>query len=626
MNRSLIVLFFILLTSLPSRDQTSDADHNISISSQKEEIEFVKGDRSHPVKVKHTIETNYFCNSYRTHFTVADLYNEQESIDNIDIYVNGERDKSIVPKTDYYSVSDIFYSDARMVYFELPLEKKGSVSKVIFEKTVKDPRYFTQVFFPDNFAIGQKEVRVTVPSWMNVELKEYNFEGQGIQKAIDRSDPDKTIYTYSARNIKGRAEEPESPGPTYVYPHLLFLTKGADLGDQKITYFSNTAEQYKWYHSLVLQIGNETSTVKTKADEITKGIRDDLDKVKSIYYWVQDNIRYIAFENGIAGFKPSPAQTVLQKKYGDCKGMANLTKELLVAAGFDARLCWIGTNHIAYDYSTPSLCVDNHMICALFFKGKLYFLDATEKNIGFNQYAERIQGRQVMVENGDQFILEHVPATTFLQNTEKETRQMKIEGTSLTGNAEHSYSGESKEGILSGIESIKKDKLEPALRSYLSEGSKDYQLSNLSINDTSRDEKPLELRYNFVHANAVSRFGNEIYIDLELRKELSTLKMDTTRRSQDYMLPYKMHLVAETILEIPQGYQPENLPAPFHFQHPFFEMNLSYNQANGKLVYRKEINFLQVKIPRKEFSKWNKAIDGLNNFYNAQLILTKQTP
>jgi hypothetical protein len=44
---------------------------------------------------------------------------------------------------------------------------------------------------------------------------------------------------------------------------------------------------------------------------------------------------------------------VLQKKYGDCKGMGNLTAEMLKAIGLNGRICWLGTNHIAYDYSTP---------------------------------------------------------------------------------------------------------------------------------------------------------------------------------------------------------------------------------------------------------------------------------
>ncbi|MEI9945443.1 MAG: hypothetical protein WDN26_14655 [Chitinophagaceae bacterium] len=41
--------------------------------------------------------------------------------------------------------------------------------------------------------------------------------------------------------------------------------------------------------------------------------------------------------------------------------------------------------------------------------GKKYFLDATETNIGFDEYAERIQGRQVLIENGDSYMLERVP-------------------------------------------------------------------------------------------------------------------------------------------------------------------------------------------------------------------------
>jgi len=623
MTRFITILLLCFCCQPDAFSQAADVQANISIQSQREEIEFIKGDKAHPVLVRRIIETSYICNSFRTHFTVAELFNEQESIDDVVVYVNGERDRSIVPKTDYYSASDIFYSDARMVYLDLPMEKKGTVCKVVFTKTIKDPRFFTQVFFTDNYPIAKKEVQITVPSWMDAEFREYNLASQDFEKSIDRKDPAKTVYHYTGTNVKPRKDEPDAPGPTFIYPHLLALCKQAHLGDQTVTYFSNSAEQYKWYRSLVLQVGNDAAPIKTKAVEITKGIPDDLSRIKAIYYWVQDNIRYIAFENGIAGFKPSPAQSVLEKKYGDCKGMANLTKELLVELGYDARLCWIGTSHIAYDSTTPSLCLHNHMICVLYYKGSKYFLDATEKNIDFNHYAERIQGRQVMIENGDQYILDRVPVTNFTQNTEIETRRLAIEGTALKGTAEHSYAGESKEGILSGIESIRKNNLEPALRDYLSESSKDYKLSNLAISHAEQDGEPLQLKYDVVHSNAVSRFGDEMYIELDFRKELSNMKMDTSKRTQDYMMPYKMHLVTETILDIPTGYHPTNLPAPYHYKHPDFEMKLSYVTQNGKLVYHKEIDFMQVRIGKKEFGKLNEAIDGLNRFYNSQITLTK---
>ena len=95
---------------------------------------------------------------------------------------------------------------------------------------------------------------------------------------------------------------------------------------------------YGWYRSLVNSMDNQTADIESTVAELLNNIDDDEEKIKALYYWVQDNIRYIAFEDGIAGFKPDECQNVFNKKFGDCKGMANLLKEMLIVAGFDARL------------------------------------------------------------------------------------------------------------------------------------------------------------------------------------------------------------------------------------------------------------------------------------------------
>src|SRR5690606_8805548 len=119
------------------------------------------------------------------------------------------------------------------------------------------------------------------------------------------------------------------------------------------------------------------------------------------------------------------------KRYGDCKGMANLTKQMLIEAGFDARLTWIGTNRIAYDYSTPSLSVDNHMICTLYNNNKPIYLDGTEKFNAYKEYANRIQGKQVLIENGDEFILKVVPQVNANFNKETVTYELTLENEQL---------------------------------------------------------------------------------------------------------------------------------------------------------------------------------------------------
>jgi hypothetical protein len=619
MHRLLFLGMYLM--AKPALSQTDSK--NISISSLKEKIEFEKGDKEHPVLIRHSSETVYLCNDFRTSSQIAEFYNDETSIDDVDIFVNEKRVTKYIPvHQEAYSSEGIFYSDQKIIYFDLPLEKKGSTSEVRIKKTIKNPRYLGTFYFDDALPVQFHQITLIIPAWVTAVIKEFNFKGYSITKTTDEKSGTKTIV-YSASKLPALPNEISSPGITYTSPHIMLITEQAVTGGNTISYFKNTSDQYKWYASLVKEIGNDESSIKTKAHEIVQGKQTDLEKIQAIYFWVQQNIRYLAFENGIAGFRPEKAQEVLRKKYGDCKGMANLTKCLLTSQGYDARLCWIGTNHIAYDYSIPSLAVDNHMICALYYKNKLYFLDATETNSGFEEYAERIQGRQVMIENGDKYILEHVPQTAYLQNTETESRVLHIEGTSFKGTGTQTFRGESKESLINNMEAVKKDKLENALRNYVNGGKKDYEISNLVMINSKPEEGKMSIQYNLVQQNAVNIFGNDMYVDLDFRKSFSAFKIDTVKRKLDYMFPYKMNDITETTLIVPDGYQAQNLPPDFTEQNPVFEIKLGYTRQPGKIIFRKEINIKQAVLKKGYFSQWNKAIDGVNEFYNNQLTLSK---
>ncbi len=374
---------------------------------------------------------------------------------------------------------------------------------------------------------------------MKTEIREMNFEGRGIKvdKTFD-SKRDADIYTYIATGLEPVKSESGAPGPSYLYPHLLVFSHSAQSPEGAATYFGNLQNLYAWYYRLVSEVANDRNAVKSTATAIVKDKVSDLDKIKAIYTWMQENIRYIAFENGIAGFKPATAQDVLAKKYGDCKGMANLTREMLASLGYDARLCWIGTRHIAYDYSLPTLAVDNHMICAVNLGEKTYFLDATETYIGFDQYAERIQGRQVLIENGDKYLLSRIPERTFEQNKQVEKRALRIDGNHLTGKSSHQMTGECTEHVLSSVHQIRKTKLDEALQQYLSKENSQYRIANMRTSDLHDWNTNLVIDYDLTHNDAVSAFGDEIYIELDFRKEMDYADIDSSR-THDLWLPYK---------------------------------------------------------------------------------------
>ena len=603
--------------------QSSDADNkNIVISQSRKEFRFVKGSGDSPVQIKEKTNRTYFCNSYRADVPVAEFYNDMERMDDVNILVDGSRKHGISPTHDYYSSEGIFYSDARVCYFSLPLVKKGSSSKVNFSKTTLDPHYFTSVHFMEPQTILDQEITIRVPSWMKVELKEFNFSTYKITKNTT-TDGDETVYTYTMKDLPATIREPSSPGFTYYAPHVLVMCKSAETKEGRLTYFNTLKDQYGWYRKLVLQTGNDEKSIKEKTVEIIKGLSTEPEKVKAVFQWVQDNIRYIAFENGIAGFKPEKAQEVLRKKYGDCKGMANLVTEMLRSAGIDARKCWIGTKHLVYDYTTPSLAVDNHMISVWMNGGKPVYLDATEKYIGLGEVAERIQGRQTMIEDGNNFILGKVPVADHRQNTAFEKRKLSVDGANLKGHIVQSWKGENKVWLLSGLNNIKQEKQETALMRYLSEGKNNFEISGLKIANLNDYNKDVNIEYDIAWKNVLSEFGQETYLEIDNRRSLENLKIDTATRKLPYWFYFKDHLVFETELLLPDGKKPGELPPVLAVNRPGYSFSGSYALSGSKLNYRCEIILQQPEIKTEQFTQWNKDIDQLKNFYNQQIVLTK---
>ena len=202
MHRTVFLTMLLMSHSVFAQTESK----NISISSLKEKIEFEKGDKDHPVLIKHSYETVYLCNDFRTSSDMVEFYNDQESIDDVDIFVNEKKVTKYIPvHQEAYSSEGIFYSDQKILYFNLPLEKKGNTSEVRIKKTIKDPRYLDASFFSTaGFPCCFTRLTLVIPDWVSTEIKEFNFHGYSISKTSDEKSGSKTIV-YTANNLPAMA-------------------------------------------------------------------------------------------------------------------------------------------------------------------------------------------------------------------------------------------------------------------------------------------------------------------------------------------------------------------------------------------------------------------------------------
>jgi hypothetical protein len=520
-----------------------------------------------------------------------------------------------------YSSDGLFFDDSKFCTHELKLKEVGEIWDVTSVKKNQDAKYLATIFFEEKLPVLQRKIKLIIPVDIEMEIKEFNLAGYNVSKAETTNDKNR-IIEYEIRDLNGLENEKFGRGLQFNHPHLLILLKSVNLSGTKTNILATSQDLYTWYSSLTKELKPDVEVIKPMVMSLIKDKTTDEEKIKAIYYWVQDNIRYIAFEDGIAGYKPDEAHRVFEKRYGDCKGMANLTKEMLKVAGYDARLTWIGTKRIMHDQTLPSLAVNNHMICTVILNGKKYFLDATEKYMPLGENAERIQNRSVMIEDGEKFIADKVTASDFNRDADERKVHAKIIGDNLEGTFKMDLKGEVKKNFLYSYHYTKTELRDEFVADFISRGNKNVVTKVGTLPDVNERSGPLSLEGQLTFSGAVSSFNTQYFVDIDPIKLFKDWIIKDTRQSDvDFGEKVNKKILIE--LQIPEGYSVSNLPESLKISDSEFSFVIDYKLAGDKILYTKELTIPDGLIRKQSFQKWNDAVKKLAAAYENQIVLTK---
>jgi hypothetical protein len=572
------------------------------------------------VDVKDRIELlSMSTSSYYDHYVYYDYFSEIKSFHGAGI----GNASYLIDKQRYCgnAYSDFaFYDDNKFCRQTLPLSYHGQEWEYSISKEYKNSRYFTVVDFVEDLPCLQKKIIITIPDNIEVALQEFNFEGYGIVKNTESYSGGKKIIYYVENLAHSKAND-NDPGFYRSQPFIMVFVKSVMRGTEKTALLSNTGDLYKWYHQLTSELKPQRDTLKPFVDALLKDKKTDEEKVKAIYYWVHENIHYIAFEYGLAGFKPEEAHNVFKYRYGDCKGMANLLCEMLKIAGYDARLTWIGTREIPFTYATASLAVDNHLICSVTLNNKRLFLDGTESVAAFGENAERIQGKQVMIENGDAYIIDSVPADPVSKNLKQFVVNSGIEGKNLSGKVTGTAVGEVKRNLLYSFYPEPAPQRRVIAEKFIS-ADIPLRYEGFTCSNYSDKEKDIVAGVDFSSSLPLNFIGDEIYIDLNLYKRYNNLFIPE-ERTIDFDMDEKRHYVFEHVFSIPAGYSVSYLPPKLQVGSDEFDINYLVEKKENNLYLKVSVSLKTGFITKKNFKKWNQAMEQLSERYSSSVVIKK---
>lgn len=517
----------------------------------------------------------------------------------------------------------VFYDDTFLKKFSYSGAKEGGVGSLSYREVVKNPYMLGGFIFGNYVPVLNAEFAVTFPSSVKVSYKTYG-NMTGIQFKESKLN-DKTTYSWKVQNVKEYPYESESPALRHYVPQVFLFIEHYTSNNQTVEVLGNVSKLFKYYSGLVTNLNTKPdSELIALTDSLTKG-KTELDKIKSVYYWVQDRIKYVAFEEGLGGFVPRQAADVCRKRYGDCKDMASLVSAMLNIAKVPAKLVWIGTRDIPYKYAeNPSMAVDNHMISAVKINNEWQFLDATDDRIDFGLPTSHIQGKEALIMiDADRYEIVNVPIVAAETNAKKDSIVLSWKDRTLIGKGTYTFEGLAKAYSKSVTQYMSETKKTEYFENILKRGSNKCTIEKNTVIGYNQHDVPLKFDYAFRVPDYIQTVGNEIFINPHLVHTWEDRRIDADRKN-DFKHEYKWTEESVMTLPIPDGYEVTNLPKNAGFSNPEFGFQFSYEQKNKEVVIRTKLILNTILLKKASFAEWNKMIDALNDARSEVLSLKKK--
>lgn len=519
----------------------------------------------------------------------------------------------------------IFHDDVKEKQLIFPNLEIGAKKIYQYQAEFTDPFLLHHFVFAN--AIPIKNATLEVVTDKDIEIGYKVFNDKQNQIAFTKSEKKgKTVYRWTAKNISPVKFEANNPGILHDVPHINVYVKQYKIDDNSITVLDDTNKLYSYYQGFVKDLNKtEDADLKALTAELTAGKTNDADKLKSIFYWVKDNVKYIAFENGYEGFIPREAATVFQRKFGDCKDMASIITAMANYAGIKGvSLAWIGTREIPYSYNdlaTPA--VDNHMIAAYKTGNDYIFLDATDKETRYGIPTAFIQGKEAMIGTGNGYEIVKVPTVKPEDNLTSETVSLKIDGEKLIGTGQASYTGHTRSHYLMQIgDATGKQRFE-MVKSLVLKGSNKFHLDEYTEENQADRDKPYLVNYKFTLDNYIVKVDNDLYVNLFLDRffENNTIEPD---RVSGFEFEFLNAQQVRYALDIPAGYAVQHVPKDFSEENDLFRADFKYEQKNGTLTLIVSVALKKLLLTPADFAPWNETVKKLKANYNETIILTKK--
>ncbi|GAB4091653.1 transglutaminase domain-containing protein [Flaviaesturariibacter terrae] len=518
----------------------------------------------------------------------------------------------------------VFYDDAKTTSFDFAGLSDGVSRHIEYTLTHSDLHLLSPFYLDRYFPVLNGTLKVEFPSNVQVKYLVRGINADKVQFAETRK-RDKVTYTFTVNGNKGAAYYGDAPDNSWYATHIIFYIEKYEANGQWTNWLSDVNDLYKYNYNFIREVNSDPGIeLKQITEGLVKDVTTEREKARRIYQWVQAHIKYVAFEDGMGGFVPRPAQLVCSRRFGDCKDMASILTSMLRIAGLKAYYTWIGTRHLPYRYSeVPLPIVDNHMICTVQIDDKYIFLDGTDSDCIFGFPSSHIQDKQALVSiSENEYKLLTVETVPPEKNRCVDSTFLELGPEGLTGKLRVHLTGYLSDNMY-GLLNYKNEKeREEYFRSRFNRGNNKIRFSNWKMT-VSEDRNDSWVTADFVLPDYARKVGDEWIVNLNLMRPYEHEEIDFPKRNSPISYNFLASNEYSTVLKVPAGYKVSYLPEGEQFRNDVWGFELKYGQTKESLSLTQRFENHFMMLQPDQFERWNKVLEHLFPHFKQTVVLSK---
>jgi hypothetical protein len=512
--------------------------------------------------------------------------------------------------------------------FSMPALKEGSIFDL--EYTIKSPYYarLQPWTFQSEYPCLWSEYVVTVPPPFHYVMR---TQGDNVFD-INTSKPVFESFMISRQNGSDKSEILRLTGNSlqqrWVKKNVRAIREEPFISSLN-NYFSRVSYQLNYYQWVTPEYTDDkenyldtwSSTSKTLlADEdfglaldhvntwmtdvikdLSRGSGSDEETARKVYSYVRDNFKVVEKEGytGESSWLQSSLKDVFDSRKGNVAEINLLLVAMLRREGIKADPLILSTRrHGIASAVYPLIAEYNYVLCVANIGNKLFTLDATRPFNDFGQLPEQCYNGYGHVVNESNpipilfsadSVYETSVTSAFITNDEKG----KPSGTIKTVFGK-SGSYNLRNEIRNSSEKVYAGKVQTTAGS-------EMLVSNMGFDSLNKFSFPLALHYDFELSKLSS--GDILYFNPMLNAGYQTNPFKSMQRRYPVDMPYKMDFTYLLNMEIPAGYQVDEMPK---------SAKVAYNENEGLFEYliQKNDNNIQMRVKLK----LNKAYFGMDEY------------